>query len=223
MSANGKRNSIVKWYWVSQCGTWPHSFEGLDVHAIEIENMSLEAALNASVPTIAGADCTSCTPELLKLRKSKRAPLILLGDISPAKRAILLRSGADEIVSRAVTTDELAARMAILLEYYDWRDGKMQIGSLKFDSHGHVVTANDQTLSLMPREFDMLLYLARCEGVVVSRTDLLRHIWKIDFDPGTNSIEVHICRLRNKLKQLINAPQLKTYKGQGYRLDLLAG
>ena len=76
---------------------------------------------------------------------------------------------------------------------------------------------------LLAREYALLLHLARHAGQPLSRTDLLRAVWRLDFDPGTNSVEVHMSRLRAKLDRGGARPLLRTVKGRGYMLDAGVG
>lgn len=73
-------------------------------------------------------------------------------------------------------------------------------------------------IALLPREYALLLYLARAGGRCVGRAELLAAIWRLRFDPGTNVIEVHVSRLRAKLDRGFACPMLHTEKGRGYQL-----
>ena len=73
-------------------------------------------------------------------------------------------------------------------------------------------------LDLSPKEYDLLYVLARAAGTTKSREELLLEVWDIDFDPGTNVLDVHIGRLRRKLDRL-GRPLIQTVRGEGYRID----
>ncbi|MEI9927757.1 MAG: winged helix-turn-helix domain-containing protein [Sphingomonas sp.] len=92
------------------------------------------------------------------------------------------------------------------------------IGPLSIDPVERRVTRSGRPIALLPREYALLLHLARQEGRCVDRAELLRAVWGLRFDPGTNVVEVHISRLRAKLDRGFGAPLLRTEKGLGYRL-----
>ncbi|MFK8068436.1 MAG: winged helix-turn-helix domain-containing protein, partial [Gammaproteobacteria bacterium] len=74
-------------------------------------------------------------------------------------------------------------------------------------------------LDLKAKEFQLLEYLLRHKGQVVTRTMLLEHVWDYDFDPQTNIIDVHISRLRGKLDKGYDKQLLKTVRGAGYIIE----
>ena len=84
-------------------------------------------------------------------------------------------------------------------------DRKVQRGGVRID--------------LQPREFQLLEFLMRNAGQVVTRTMLLESVWGYHFDPQTNVIDVHVSRLRNKIDKDFDVPLLHTIRGSGYRLD----
>jgi two-component system OmpR family response regulator len=81
------------------------------------------------------------------------------------------------------------------------------------------VHRGDRRIDLQPREFQLLEFLMRHAGQVVTRTMLLEGVWDYHFDPQTNVIDVHMSRLRAKIDRDFSAPLLHTVRGVGYRLD----
>jgi two-component system OmpR family response regulator len=77
----------------------------------------------------------------------------------------------------------------------------------------------NKPIELQPREFQLLEFLLRHAGQVVTRTMLLEGVWDYHFDPQTNVIDVHISRLRSKIDKGFDRPLLHTVRGAGYRLD----
>ncbi len=127
-----------------------------------------------------------------------------------------LKLGADDYVIKPFAFNELLARVEVAvrrrkalppIEAYD----------LRLDLVRRQVTRAGKALELSPREFDLLLTLVRAGGEVLSRSDLLRNVWGIEFDPGTNVVDVHIGRLRRKLDRQ-GPPLIHTVRGEGYRL-----
>ena len=80
------------------------------------------------------------------------------------------------------------------------------------------VTRSNHTIDLLPREFQLLEYLMRNAGHVVTRTMLLENVWDYHFDPQTNVIDVHMSRLRQKIDKNFDRPLLHTVRGAGYSL-----
>ena len=81
------------------------------------------------------------------------------------------------------------------------------------------VRRGGEPIDLQPREFQLLEFLMRHAGQVVTRTMLLEGVWDYHFDPQTNVIDVHISRLRSKIDRGFDRPLLHTVRGVGYRLD----
>ena len=78
----------------------------------------------------------------------------------------------------------------------------------------------DQThIPFSPREFDLLVFFARNHGNLLTRMQLLEHIWNLHFDPQTNVVDVHVSRLRRKLEAALPEPILHTHRGEGYVFD----
>jgi DNA-binding response OmpR family regulator len=97
----------------------------------------------------------------------------------------------------------------------------LEVGPLSLDLAGHRASLADRSVSLSARESSLLAAFARHAGEVLSREELLRQVWELDFDPGSNVVEVYVSALRRKL-----GPQVvETVRGRGYRLRVstLAG
>ena len=142
-------------------------------------------------------------------------PLMLLvarpGDVVEA-----LDAGADEAVCVDAAPAEIAARLVARLRGVA---GRITIGELSLDPIARTATRGERSLHLRPREYALLAYLARHAGRPVPRDELLRAIWRIGFDPGTNVVQVHVARLRAELDPPGAAPMLRTDRGLGYRLS----
>ncbi len=92
----------------------------------------------------------------------------------------------------------------------------LRIGVITIDQHNTKVTANGGKLDFTPREYALLTYLAREAGRVVPRSELLAKVWELNFDPGSNVVEVHVKNVRDKLGQ--HASLIETVRGAGYRM-----
>ncbi|PCF93388.1 winged helix family transcriptional regulator [Sphingopyxis terrae subsp. ummariensis] len=96
--------------------------------------------------------------------------------------------------------------------------GQLGVGDLRIDLIDRRVERAGQLIRMPQREFDLLAHLARVPGRPMSRAALLKAVWRIDFDPGTNRVEVHVARLRAKIDRGFDWPMLHTIKGEGYAL-----
>ncbi|MDB5694547.1 MAG: hypothetical protein JWN21_90 [Sphingomonas bacterium] len=133
---------------------------------------------------------------------------------APARAGRLLDNGADDVVLRTDPDALVAARLAALVRRA--LPGMVEIGEIAIDTVNRRVTLRGEPLVLLPREYALLLYLARYTGVVVDHATLHRAIWDRGFDPGTNVIAVHVSRLRGKITD--SGVTLLTERGRGYRL-----
>lgn len=142
-------------------------------------------------------------------------PLMLLvarpGDVVEA-----LDAGADEAVCADAAPAEIAARLVARLR---GMAGRSAVGDLSLDPIARTATRAGRGLQLRPREYALLAYLVRHAGRPVPRAELLRAIWQLGFDPGTNVVQVHVARLRAALDPPGMAPMLHTDRGLGYRLS----
>lgn len=184
------------------------------VQVIDVDRPSLDQALlarglrrcgPAEVPTVA----------LIRHVDGGRVPAIVeAADHHAAAR--LLDCGAHDIVLAGDPDALVAARLAALARR---AMPVIRLGGLAIDTIGRRVEREGVALSLRPREYELLLFLARRVGSTVSRGELLREVCGIGFDPGTNIIQVHMSRLRAALHRGFTTPILITEKRGGYRLE----
>lgn len=174
-------------------------------------------------------------PELdgLAIVKSLRAagiatPALMLTAMgSVDERVRGLRAGADDYLTKPFSFEELLARVEALLRRpaggSEPEETRLTCADLTVDLVERTVARGDRTILLKPREFQMLAYLLRRKGRVVTRTMLLEGVWDYHFDPQTNVIDVHISRLRRKIDSPGETPLIHTVRGAGYRLAESAG
>jgi two-component system OmpR family response regulator len=134
-----------------------------------------------------------------------------------------LRAGADDYLCKPYSFAELSARVEVLMRRGDRSGGEAKqtrivVGDLEIDLLARTVTRAGRPIALGAREFNLLEYLARHAGQVVTRTMMLEKIWNYHFDPGSNVVDVHIGRLRRKLEEGFSGAILHTVRGAGYRL-----
>lgn len=147
--------------------------------------------------------------------------LSALGEVDD--RVAGLKAGGDDYLVKPFAFSELLARLEALLRRTATADSGLatvlEVGDLKLDRLRREVTRGGRRIDLQPREFQLLEFLMRHAGQVVTRTMLLEGVWDYHFDPQTNVIDVHISRLRSKIDRDFPAPLLHTVRGVGYRLD----
>jgi two-component system OmpR family response regulator len=163
----------------------------------------------------------------LSLLKSVRAagvqtPAILLTAMSAIDERVRgLRAGADDYMVKPFSFAELSARLeAVLRRPAETRAEPTVLAcvDLELDLIARSARRGDRRIELLPREFQMLEYLMRRQGRVVTRTMLLEGVWDYRFDPRTNVIDVHISRLRQKVDRGFVHPLIHTIRGAGYSL-----
>ncbi len=143
-------------------------------------------------------------------------PIIMLTARGEVRERVLgLDAGADDYVVKPFEIDELLARIQALLRR-TLGFGRMQLGALEIDRLHRRVTLGGRPLELTTREYMLLLALAHQGEQVVSRSELLSQVWSTQFDRGSNLVEVHVSRLRDKLGE--HAWMIDTVRGKGYRL-----
>uniref|UniRef100_UPI004036F17C winged helix-turn-helix domain-containing protein n=2 Tax=Sphingopyxis solisilvae TaxID=1886788 RepID=UPI004036F17C len=148
-----------------------------------------------------------------------RRPLIAISDRdSLDDRMLALAAGADDAVGWTDNLPELLVRIAGLLRRSRIAAGQIDAGELRIDLIDRRVERAGRAIRLPLREFDLLANLARVPDRPLSRDALLRAVWRLDFDPGTNRVEVHMSRLRAKVDRGFAWPMLWTVTGQGYAL-----
>jgi two-component system OmpR family response regulator len=159
--------------------------------------------------------------EFIRLARSIAGsrPLLILSDRdSLADRMLALDGGADDAVGWTGDPAEVLARMAGLLRRARLAAGQLGGGELRIDLIDRRVERAGRLIRLPLREFDLLANLARVPDRPMSRAALLQAVWRLDFDPGTNRVEVHMSRLRARIDRDFAWPMLQTVKGQGYAL-----
>ncbi|MFO0575105.1 MAG: response regulator transcription factor [Polyangia bacterium] len=154
-------------------------------------------------------------------RAGLAAPILMLtarGEVS--EKVLALDSGVDDYLTKPFHLDELMARARSLLRRASGpRDGVLRAGPLALDPQRRMLAISGRRVELTGREYSLLALLLLRAGRVVTRSEILEQVWGLQFDPGSNVIEVHMRHLREKLGEA--AAYIETVRGQGYRLSLV--
>jgi len=147
--------------------------------------------------------------------------LSALGEVDDRVKG--LKAGGDDYLVKPFAFSELLARLEALARRTksgtEAEPTVLRAADLEMDLLRREVRRGGQPIELQPREFQLLEFLLRHAGQVVTRTMLLEGVWDYHFDPQTNVIDVHISRLRSKIDRGFDRPLLHTVRGAGYRLD----
>jgi DNA-binding response OmpR family regulator len=171
------------------------------------------------------------------LRRESAVPIIMLtARDSEVDKVVGLELGADDYVTKPFSLRELQARVRVHLRRLDApafpaqapgppaRPADVRLGSVTVDLAGHRLLRGGQALAVKPKAFELLAYLLRHAGQVVSRDQLLEHVWGYDYAGETRTVDVHVHWLRSQLEDDPAHPRfLQTVRGVGYVLRLPEG
>jgi two-component system OmpR family response regulator len=148
--------------------------------------------------------------------------LILSGEAKIISKITLLDAGADDYLTKPFSLGELKARLRVLIRKSSavvMEGNKITLNSLTLDMSTHRVERDGQAIALRRKEFSMLECLMKHAGTVVTRDVLTTHAWRANESPWTNTVDVHIKYLRDKVDRPFEQPLIKTVHGIGYKLE----
>ncbi len=132
-----------------------------------------------------------------------------------------LTRGGDDYITKPFSLEEVVTRVAVVLRRTrpapDTRETRLECADLVLDEDRHEVWRGDQLVELSPTEFSLLRFLLRNAGRVVSRAQILDHVWRYDFNGNSSVVESYISYLRRKV-DAVNPPLIHTVRGIGYML-----
>ena len=181
-------------------------------HALAAGSYDL-AILDIGLPGLSGLDVL----KRLRGRKSTMPVLMLTAFDTLADRVRGLDLGADDYLAKPFDLPELEARVRALLRRSTQSTPDLEHGSLRFDTVGRRVFHEKRPLDLSPRELALLELLLMRAGRVVSKEQMVNHLYGWGDEVGDNAIEVNVYRLRKKLEPL--GCEIRTVRGMGYLID----
>jgi two-component system response regulator RegX3 len=177
--------------------------------------------LDLMIPEISGTELCR------QIRAKSKVPIIMLtAKDSEVDKVVGLEIGADDYVTKPYSSRELTARIRAVLRRHsgdggDTDPGVMTVGSIRMDIDRHQVFVNGIVISLPLKEFELLEFLMRNAGRVLTRIQLIDRVWGSDYVGDTKTLDVHIKRLRAKVEIDPADPKIiQTVRGLGYKMEL---
>ncbi len=176
--------------------------------------------LDVGLPDISGLDvCTS-------LSNSNNAFVLMVSGHSREQDVLLgLGLGADDYVTKPFSGNELVARVASFLRrrerLLNRKEGEAQLefGDTRLDRNFHTLVRDGKSVALTALEFRLLWFLAEAEGRLLTRAQILEHVWNDTSGVPTRVVDVHVAALRKKISEVDAPLELSSVRGIGYRLD----
>lgn len=189
---------------------------GTDGYALAMEEDFDAAIVDVMLPGLDGLELI----ERLRQRGWSVPVLILSARRTVDDRVRGLQSGGDDYLTKPFAFAELLARVQALIRRASGstEPTSLTAGPIRLDLLTREVTRAGKLVGLQPREFNLLEYLMRNPGRVVTKSMILSHVWDFDFDPQTNVVDVLIHRLRRKIDHNFEPQMIQTVRGVGYVL-----
>jgi two-component system, OmpR family, response regulator RegX3 len=202
--------------------------EGFEVEVAETGDGAIAAfdkngadliLLDLMLPGLSGTEVCK------QLRSRSDVPIIMLtAKDTEVDKVVGLELGADDYVTKPYSKAELVARIRAVLRRQsdpsDSNDSLLNAGPVKIDVERHQVSINSEIVSLPLKEFELLEFLIRNSGRVLTRSQLIDRVWGSDYFGDTKTLDVHIKRLRAKIeKDPANPVYIQTIRGLGYKFE----
>jgi two-component system response regulator RegX3 len=177
--------------------------------------------LDLMLPEVSGTEVCR------QIRSKSRVSIIMLtAKDSEVDKVVGLEIGADDYVTKPYSSRELVARIRAVLRRNSGEDvqsdvGVMTVNGVRMDIDRHQVSVNGSSVSLPLKEFELLEFLMRNAGRVLTRMQLIDRVWGSDYVGDTKTLDVHIKRLRAKIENdPANPTLIQTVRGLGYKMEL---
>jgi len=193
--------------------TGPGAVEQFDRHGADL------VLLDLMLPGLSGTEVCR------QLRTRSNVPIIMLtAKDSEVDKVVGLELGADDYVTKPYSSRELIARVRAVLRRQGEedlvKDGILEAGPVRMDVERHKVSVNSQDVGFPLKEFELLEFLVRNSGRVLTRSQLIDRVWGSDYFGDTKTLDVHIKRLRAKIEvDPANPVFIQTVRGLGYKFE----
>lgn len=203
--------------------------EGFDVAVAAtgpaaIENFEKSGAdlilLDLMLPGLSGTEVCR------QIRTKSSVPIIMLtAKDSEIDKVVGLELGADDYVTKPYSSRELIARIRAVLRRGELQDTDidgttLEVGPVRMDTDRHIISVNGEVVAIPLKEFELLEFLMRNAGRVLTRVQLIDRVWGSDYVGDTKTLDVHIKRLRAKIeKDPANPEFIQTVRGMGYKME----
>ncbi len=193
--------------------TGPKAIEEFERHGADL------VLLDLMLPGMSGTEVCR------QLRTKSNVPVIMLtAKDSEVDKVVGLELGADDYVTKPYSSRELVARIRAVLrrqgEEDTSTDGVITAGPVRMDIERHLVTIKGETIPFPLKEFELLEFLIRNAGRVLTRTQLIDRVWGSDYFGDTKTLDVHVKRLRSKIEEdPANPILIQTVRGLGYKFE----
>ena len=199
---------------VAVAATGPEAIEIFDKSGADL------ILLDLMLPGLSGTEVCR------QIRTKSSVPIIMLtAKDSEIDKVVGLELGADDYVTKPYSSRELIARIRAVLRRGEIQDAggdesTLEVGPVRMDTDRHIITVNGEQVAIPLKEFELLEYLMRNAGRVLTRVQLIDRVWGSDYVGDTKTLDVHIKRLRAKIeKDPANPEFIQTVRGMGYKME----
>lgn len=199
---------------VAVAATGPEAIEIFDKSGADL------ILLDLMLPGLSGTEVCR------QIRTKSSVPIIMLtAKDSEIDKVVGLELGADDYVTKPYSSRELIARIRAVLRRGEIQDAggdesTLEVGPVRMDTDRHIITVNGEQIAIPLKEFELLEFLMRNAGRVLTRVQLIDRVWGSDYVGDTKTLDVHIKRLRAKIeKDPANPEFIQTVRGMGYKME----
>jgi two-component system response regulator RegX3 len=199
---------------VAVAATGPEAVESFDKSGADL------ILLDLMLPGLSGTEVCR------QIRTKSSVPIIMLtAKDSEIDKVVGLELGADDYVTKPYSSRELIARIRAVLRRGEIQDSggdgaALEVGPVRMDTDRHIITVNGEVVAIPLKEFELLEFLMRNAGRVLTRVQLIDRVWGSDYVGDTKTLDVHIKRLRAKIEvDPANPEFIQTVRGMGYKME----
>lgn len=199
---------------------------GYDVNHVVLGSEAIKSVRGGGITTVVldlGLPDMDGTEVCQQIRAFSHVPIIVASAReTEMDRVTVLDMGADDYVVKPFGIKELVARIHAVMRRATGTVAPVthiEVGSLVIDTKTHTVSVNGNTVSLTPKEFDLLSYLAREPGTVFRRADILRDVWQTTWYGTTKTLDAHVASIRKKLG---NPGWIESARGVGFTVKVVS-